>query len=261
MRSDWDKAATWVNLIAGPYTESHAHQDQGSLMIYKGGWLAYDAVMDSHSGLTAGDDRAQPRAHRRRPTPIAQVASTTSKLTRSTRAAVRLRVGGYHAGVQRQRLGPERAARDRVPAAERRRRVRPRDDAASQQQVWSLAFPVDPSINGAETSVTTADHTLTIQRLSPAGATGSIHQYSQDSDFMNGFRLDEQIAGGDQRWLHVITIDGAATNITAVDGNTVSLTVGGKTVKVGFDPAGIGGTLQIGSTMTALGAGIDELPE
>ncbi|MBA3452650.1 MAG: hypothetical protein H0T42_06065, partial [Deltaproteobacteria bacterium] len=35
-RSGWDNQATWVNLTAGPYTESHAHQDQGSLMIYKG---------------------------------------------------------------------------------------------------------------------------------------------------------------------------------------------------------------------------------
>src|SRR5262249_54466925 len=50
-RSSWDKHATWINMIAGPYTQSHAHQDQGSLMIYKDGWLAYDAVIESHSGL------------------------------------------------------------------------------------------------------------------------------------------------------------------------------------------------------------------
>jgi hypothetical protein len=34
-----------VNLIAGPYTPSDAHEDQGSLMIYKDGWLAYDVVV------------------------------------------------------------------------------------------------------------------------------------------------------------------------------------------------------------------------
>src|SRR5207247_8782816 len=50
-RSSWDRNATWVNFTAGPYTESHAHQDQGALMIYKDGWLAYDPVVDSHSGL------------------------------------------------------------------------------------------------------------------------------------------------------------------------------------------------------------------
>jgi hypothetical protein len=133
--------------------------------------------------------------------------------------------------------------------------------SASQSQVWSLAFPTDPTMNGAQTTVVNADHMLTVQRMSPAGATTSIHPYSQDSDFTGGFRLDEQMAGGDQRWLHVIWIDNAASNVASVDGNTVSLTVGGKTVRVGFDPNAIGGTLQIGSTTTTLGAGIDELPE
>ena len=59
-RSGWDKHATWVNLIAGPYTQSHAHQDQGSMMIYKDGWLAYDANVDSHSGLRQETERPQP---------------------------------------------------------------------------------------------------------------------------------------------------------------------------------------------------------
>src|SRR5262249_43164194 len=51
MRSGWAHDATWVNLTAGPYTESHAHQDQGSIMIYKDGWLGYDGVVDSQSGI------------------------------------------------------------------------------------------------------------------------------------------------------------------------------------------------------------------
>ncbi|MGE3547397.1 MAG: hypothetical protein AB7L28_25960, partial [Kofleriaceae bacterium] len=50
-RSSWDTDATWVNLIAGPYTQSHAHLDQGSIMVFKGDWLAYDANIHSHSGL------------------------------------------------------------------------------------------------------------------------------------------------------------------------------------------------------------------
>src|SRR5678815_4638851 len=57
-RSSWDKAATWINLIAGPYSQSHAHQDQGSLMVYSDGWLVYDANVDSRSGL-----HQEPEAH------------------------------------------------------------------------------------------------------------------------------------------------------------------------------------------------------
>ncbi|MEZ4372196.1 MAG: heparinase II/III family protein [Polyangiaceae bacterium] len=51
LRSSWANDATWVHLIAGPYTESHAHQDQGSLMFYGGGWLAYDANVGTISGI------------------------------------------------------------------------------------------------------------------------------------------------------------------------------------------------------------------
>ncbi|HEX5060440.1 MAG TPA: hypothetical protein VFV99_13825, partial [Kofleriaceae bacterium] len=50
-RSGWDRQATWVELIGGPYTQSHAHMDQGSLMIYKEGWLGYDGVISSFSGI------------------------------------------------------------------------------------------------------------------------------------------------------------------------------------------------------------------
>lgn len=52
MRSSWtDLMATWSNFICGPYTQSHAHQDQLSFMIYKGALLASDETYDSHSGL------------------------------------------------------------------------------------------------------------------------------------------------------------------------------------------------------------------
>ena len=50
-RSDWTTDATWAAFIAGPYTESHAHRDQGSLLIYRHEWLAYDQNIESHSGL------------------------------------------------------------------------------------------------------------------------------------------------------------------------------------------------------------------
>src|SRR5262249_54958344 len=50
-RSGWDTHATWWNLTAGSYTQSHAHQDQGAILLYKDEWLAYDAVIDSKSGL------------------------------------------------------------------------------------------------------------------------------------------------------------------------------------------------------------------
>src|SRR5205823_4357936 len=78
-RSGWDKHATWINLIAGPYTESHAHQDQGALMIYKDGWLAYDSVVDSHSGLTQATTAHSLVRISNGGTPVGQVVGTMPK--------------------------------------------------------------------------------------------------------------------------------------------------------------------------------------
>ena len=79
-RSSWDAHATWLNLIAGPYTESHAHQDQGSLLIYKDGWLAYDAVIDSHSGLPQATTAHGLVRIDSGGSPVPQVADTISQL-------------------------------------------------------------------------------------------------------------------------------------------------------------------------------------
>ena len=258
-RSGWDTHATWINLIAGPYTQSHAHQDQGSLMIYKDGWLAYDPVVDSHSGLTQ-DVTSHGTVRFDDGGPIAQRSGTSSNMI-----ALHHGDGWLHAAAD---ITPVYAGKigklqreivyiqpnvvviyDRVTSS------------ASQSQIWSLAFPTDPTVAGATVTVTNPDHMLAVQRLAPAQVTSTIHTYSSDGDFSNGFRLDEQVAGGDTRWLHVASIDGAATNVTAVDTNTVSLTAGGKTYKVAFDPNAIGATLTIGSQATTLGAGLDELPE
>ncbi len=77
-RSGWGTHDTWVNLIGGPYTESHAHQDQGSIMLYKDGWLATDAVIWSQSGL-----RQETSAHG-----LVQIASggTPDRAYRSTQS-------------------------------------------------------------------------------------------------------------------------------------------------------------------------------
>jgi hypothetical protein len=262
-RSGWDTHATWINLIAGPYTESHAHQDQGALMIYKDGWLAYDAVVQSHSGL-----RQETTAHgivriSSSGTPIAQVASTESQLV------------GLHAGsnwlyasadltaayngaaaisnVQRELvfLEPDTiVVYDRVKSA------------ASTQQAWSLASPNQWSVSGANASVTAGSHTLHVQRLAPAAATGSVFAYTSDAsgDYTGGYRLDETVAGGDQRFLHVLSIDGAVSSATASDDSTVSVTLSnGQTAHVAFDRTGPGATLTYGGVTTTLDATVDTL--
>ncbi len=260
-RSGWDSHATWVNLIAGPYTESHAHQDQGALMIYKDGWLAFDPVVDSKSGLpqdvsSHGTMRIVDGGN-----DVTQKLGSSSQLLALHRGDGWLHAAADITPVYNGKVGKLQREivylePDCVIVYDRA------STTASQQQVWQLAMPSMPSVTGTQTQMTASGHMLTIERISPSSATGSVYTYSTDSDFTGGFRLDETAAGGDQTWLHVIWIDGAVTSQTAHDANTVEVTlVSGTTATVAFDPAGVGGTLTLGSTAIPLAAGIDQLPE
>ena len=261
-RSGWDTHATWINTNMGPYTESHAHQDQGALMIYKDGWLAYDPVVDSKSGLPQGVDVHGTLRVVQNGAPVAQQVGNTSTLL------------ALHAGTGYSHVAADLTPVENGAATKLQREIvylppstiviydRATTPAANQQ-VWSLAFPASPAISGPQTTVTASGHTLNIQRLAPATATASSYSYAaNNSDFTNGFRLDETMPGGDNRWLHVATIDGSATQITSSDGNSVDLVLAnGTAAHVAFDPNGVGGSLTLGSQTISLGATIDQLPE
>lgn len=55
-RTGWDRNAMWVAIVAGPYRESHAHQDQGSFTLFSQDWLAVTANIWSRSGINQGTD-------------------------------------------------------------------------------------------------------------------------------------------------------------------------------------------------------------
>jgi hypothetical protein len=137
--------------------------------------------------------------------------------------------------------------------------------SASTQQVWQLASPVQPAISGATATFTNAGHVLHVQRLVPATATASAFDYKTDAsgDYTSGFRLDETVAGGDQRYLHVLSIDGAATSVTALSATSVSVVLStGQTAVVTFQANTIGGaTLKLGSTTTTLATTVHALSE
>ncbi len=56
-RTGWDANAMWLSYIAGPYNESHAHQDQGAFTLYsRGAWLAVTENIWSRSGIQQGPE-------------------------------------------------------------------------------------------------------------------------------------------------------------------------------------------------------------
>lgn len=50
-RTGWDTGAMWLQFSAGPYVQSHAHQNQGSFTLFEGDWLAATENMWTHSGI------------------------------------------------------------------------------------------------------------------------------------------------------------------------------------------------------------------
>lgn len=268
-RSGWDTGATWLNFIAGPYTESHAHQDQGSFMIYKGGWLGYDGVVDSTSGLTQ-----EPEAHSLLRFTSGGTTVAMQEPSTSMMAAVGRGAGWLHAA------GDLTPAFDGDAAVTRWQRelvyIEPNvvvvydraDSAGGTQQIWQLVSPASFTVNGATASVTATGHSMSVQRILPAGATGSSRALT--GDFSGGFRFEDTIAGGSVRHLHVIALDGAATSATSSpsgsdDGVSISL-ADGRTATVRFHQASIGGSLSVTggsgpSIDETLSPGVDALPE
>lgn len=260
-RSSWDKTATWVNLIAGPYTESHAHQDQGSIMIYKGGWLAHDANVHSKSGLAQKTTAHGLVRIDSAGAPIKQIASTTSTVLALHQGADYVHMAAdltpaYKGNPLIQKVQREVIfvkpdvviVYDRVASA------------AGTSQTWQLQAPTAPAISGSTATITNAGHSLAVTKIQ-GGALASYDQRA-DADLTGGFRLDETVAGGDNRYLHVMSVDGAATSATAngSDGVTVTLANGG-TVSATFTRDDVGATLVLNGQTIALGAGLDTLPE
>ncbi len=261
-RSGWDKGATWVNMIAGPYTESHAHQDQGSIMIFKGGWLAHDANIHSKSGLSQETTSHSLVRIDSAGSPVRQVASTTSKLLALKQgtdfvysAADLTPAYNGHAAVQKVHremiyLQPNVViVYDRVATA------------GGTSQTWQLQTPVAPSISGNAATITNAGHSLKVTRVIGSGALSTYDQRA-NSDLSGGYRLDETVAGGDNRYLHVLSIDGAATSAAASGANGVTVRLAnGQTVTATFNRDTVGGELTVNGTTTTLAAGVDALAE
>src|SRR5262249_6392500 len=123
---------------------------------------------------------------------------------------------------------------------------------------------VAASISGAVATISSAGHALKVQKLS--GGTMSVTSMpSVDSDYSGGFRLDESMAGGDNRYLHVLSIDSAISSLTAAGdathpGVTIQL-ANGHSATVTFVRDTAGANLVLDGTAHALAAGVDALPE
>lgn len=80
-RTGWDTGAMWVAFSAGPYVESHAHQDQGAFTLFAGDWLAVTSNIWSHSGIEQSTDMHNLVRFERSGSIVPQREGTTSSMT------------------------------------------------------------------------------------------------------------------------------------------------------------------------------------
>ncbi|MBI5488223.1 MAG: hypothetical protein HY905_12895 [Deltaproteobacteria bacterium] len=251
-RSSWDVDATWVSFLAGPYTESHAHRDQGSFLVYKREWLADDQNLRSHSGI-----RQEEELHN-----LVRIeqGGATVQLAYDTAATLEALADeplySYFAADVTPSYGGD-------PAVTRVERevvfVKPDvlvvfdrvDAAAGTRRVWQLNSAAHPSVAGNVIDLSGTSTDFLVWMMAPGGTTADVVDWTTDDDMNGGWRVDvaDDSAGGRSRFLHVLSLDGAATGVGSSDDGTrsgagISLAAGGSAV-VRFENDGWGGTLQL----------------
>lgn len=270
-RSEWSDDATWAGFIAGPYTESHAHHDQGSLLVYRREWLGYDANIDSHSGLVQGEAAHNLLRLDAGGTTLGMQYDQSSELValRDTPEILYLA-----ADITPMYGGAGEVDRDEREVvfleAEATHVVADRFDG-SATAVWQLNAPVAPTQVGSRWRIDGAVDGLDIVPVLPAGMDGNVVDWTAvDEDLLGGFRLDLDAGAGDARFVVVLAPLGGVASVDPIDeAGTFGVDLAfasGATASVRFDRDAIGGELDYtgagGDSLFsgALAPGLDPLP-
>ncbi len=251
MRSAWAKTATYANFICGPYTESHAHKDQGSFVLFKGSWLAYDENVASPSGIEQDEELhnlvriksgGQP-VHQIEGAPRCELGGLVDDPTFTYAAARVTPVYKDNPAVQKVERDFLFVKPDVVVVFDRV------ETAAGAERIWTLNLPAAPTVNGDLLSYVSGANRLDVRRLSPAGLTSQVVAWTT-AGMRSGARVDVAHAQGtSSRFLHVLSANGAVASATRSDAaGTIGAQVGladGRSVLVRFSDAGSGGTLEV----------------
>ncbi|TXH60466.1 MAG: hypothetical protein E6Q93_06750 [Burkholderiaceae bacterium] len=242
MRSAWDTGAAFSNFICGPYTESHAHHDQGSFVLYRGNWLAYDANIDSASGIEQGEEMHNLVRITQGGSTVTQRegASQCNMLALADNAQFTYAVadvtpiyGGNAAVSKVQReflfIRPSTfVVFDRVATA------------SGTSRVWTLNVPGTATQSGSVVSYANGANRLDMHRIAPTGLTAAIS--SRRVEITDS-------AAGQSLFLNVLGTNGSVSSATAANGSGttgVSISLAdGRSATVRFSDSGTGGTLDL----------------
>ena len=191
-RSSWQSDGLWLGMVAGPYDQSHAHQDQGTFTLFQGDFLAVTENVFTHSGIQQGTPVHNVIRFMEGAATVPQYEGSVSSISIST-------VGPYlHAQAD---LSPAYApSGGRVTSWQRRfdfdrLGLWVRDTfttAGGVAAIFQVNTPVMPMISGR----TATAGGLRIRVEEPANATLSIMDWrtADPSEFLSGWKLE--VRGG-----------------------------------------------------------------
>lgn len=187
-RTDWGKTAMWVSFIAGPFNESHAHQEEGGFTLFSGDWLAVTENIWTRSGIQQDTPQHNVLRFERNGSVVPQVNGTTSSMTMTPGTA-----GAFTATAN---LKPAYGGNGAIGAWSRKLDFADRTLTVSDSftlgsgttATFQVNVPTQPVVSG---NLITAGK-LRIRVLSPANPTIKLLDWKTmgSSEYLKGWRVD-----------------------------------------------------------------------
>ena len=249
MRSSWDKSATFANFICGPYTESHAHRDQGSFVIFNGDWLALDANLYSRSGIEQEENLHNLVRFETPAGPAKQAYGTSCTLAALAERPHYTYVSARMTPVYKGHAAVKRSEREFLFIKPDTFVVLDRAEAAGAKPVWTLNLPAAPVIEDNLIRINPGRSSLEVRRLLPAVAEVTVTAWpSTGRNFSAGARVDVSAAQAGS-FLHVLSVNGALKSAVREDQQGklgARLTFAdGRSALVRFPAQGTGGEFEL----------------
>ena len=218
LRSDWTPSASFANVICGPYTESHAHRDQGSFVLYRDGWLAQDENIASRSGLERAEMfhnllrfEVDGRVVQQRNGPACTLEALADDADFSfLRADL---VGAY-----RGQSAVKSDQREFFFFKPSTFVVYDRAEVApGVQRIWTLNVPQRPDAAGERLQVASANAHMEVLRLWPRGLPTQVTGWADAKEQLTGGYRVEAVDDrpGDEPFLHVLRLGGGTLQASA----------------------------------------------
>jgi hypothetical protein len=254
-RSGWGTDATWLEMSAGPYTESHAHRDQGQLLVYKREWLAYDANISSSSGIVQDEEAHNLVVLHRGSNLVRMMEGAGPARLHSLRDEPDLaHMAGDLAPAYPASAGVVRDEREVVFIKPNTIVVFDRIEGAAAQGAltaqWQLNSPIQPTAAAASAQINGSQSTLRVFSVVPGG-TPAVAPLSQSiAECGSGYQLSwSQTQSGATYFLTVLSLDNDVTAATASNASGqrgVELTLSlGRSALVRFNETAWGGSVEL----------------